>query len=230
MYSISKNEIQLSRSSSELYSWIIETFEKYDSEAGKKHFRLLEDNTKVLIEEGYPIAIFSKEYFSEFPNVQISLCIGSQNYDAIVKHDTHDSVIEYLEVTQAVNGKYEKIRMEELMDKGHVSAGKGFKDNRLPKGEQIYFSQIAESRSDRIMEIKQQIKDCVCNKNDKQYPPKTGLLVAFDDRLFTLDSNRELIALKDFINVEILPIIDNFSLFSLVGITDETVLSYPIKL
>ena len=60
MYELLTEEIQMSRTGGEIYTWVFATLEKFNTDEGKVAVRLLATNEiKVLVEESYPIAIFS---------------------------------------------------------------------------------------------------------------------------------------------------------------------------
>ncbi|MDY1221218.1 hypothetical protein ACM8BJ_34565, partial [Pseudomonas aeruginosa] len=93
---------------------------------GLRQIRLRIGFAKNLMEEALPIGLFASHFFAGSEEVEISLKVGSQNYDATVRDArSRPSGVEFLEVTMASEGETDYLRMHMLHETGCVS-GLGF--------------------------------------------------------------------------------------------------------
>jgi hypothetical protein len=215
--------IEQQRTPDEIYNWVFNLLEQVKTQEQISEIRLRTlPETKVFMEESYPLAIFVKNYFSTDSSVKLEQKVGNQPYDVKVFENSN---FDFIEITQAINGEEEYLRNRQLNQTGSVAATgpmikTGTKANKTLKTE---FPLVAVSHEGEKENKKQLIQQAIQSKFSKQYPDKTILLVAFDDSIFSeADDINEL---KLFLNEHIIPLNTKFNNIFLVGIQKQILVS-----
>lgn len=188
MIKISKDDIEQYRTIGELNSWIKDVFDSIHSDDSKTAIRLkTSPEIKTLIEEIIPINIFSQKYFNG-EDISIKPIVGNQSYDAKIKGS---ELIDYLEVTRAINGYDEILRNEHLDKHGSVPALGKFEvlGTKASGSRKVDFVHECVSHNDTMNNTKQLILEAVNKKicAQEKYNEKIFLIVAFDDSFFHVD-------------------------------------------
>lgn len=158
---------------------------KLEDPDGLRKIRLRVGLAKELMQEAFPIGLFASKYFDGSAEVDISLKVGSQNYDAVV-YDRREnpSGISYIEVTMASEGEADNLRMSRLHETGQVSGlGRVFKTGTKKTGQVIKVEAEAVSQEEILAKERRIISEAIERKLEKTYPAQTALLVAFDDTM-----------------------------------------------
>lgn len=165
--------------------WVKALIEQVKSEDtdGLRKIRLRVGPAKELMEEAFPIGLFASRYFEGSAEVEISLKVGSQSYDAIVSDKRKTpSGISYIEVTLASEGEADHLRMVTLHETGQVSGlDRVSKSGTKKTGQVISVKAEAVSQQEVLARERQMLSAAIERKLDKKYPEHTALVVAFDD-------------------------------------------------
>jgi hypothetical protein len=135
------------------------------------------------MEEAFPIGLFATRYFEGSAEVEISLKVGNQSYDATVLDKRNvPSGISYIEVTRASEGEADHLRMLTLHETGQVSGlGRVSKSGTKKTGRVISVKAEAVSQQEVLARERQALSTAIERKLGKHYPDHTALVVAFDD-------------------------------------------------
>lgn len=181
---ITSELLEESHTAADYLTWVksmINCFKEVDPK-GLEKIRLRKGLAKNLMEESLIIGKFAKSYFDSSNEVQISLKIGSQSFDATVT-DKRDipSKICYLEVTLASQNESEFLRMTILHATGEVSGTGKIKKIGSGKNRKIEVENNGISQEEILIKERQSIIDAIERKLKKQYPENTALIIGFDD-------------------------------------------------
>ena len=225
---VTKEELEEPRKASEIRLWVDEKIEQIGSTAKGKHaVRFRKGLCKELTEEALPLGIFSEKYFNNSNEVIITHNIGDQNYDATIE-DKRDNkaTIKFLEITQAHEGEDAHLRMLKLEEEGHVnSLGSITKQGTKHTGITIEVENESVERGVTFNNETQRIRDAAERKSGKKYPDNTGLIIICDDYIAFRDE-KDSGDLSQFIQDEVLPMLDNFSKVFVIGWSSKTYLEF----
>jgi hypothetical protein len=152
---------------------------------GLRQIRLRVGLAKNLMEEALPIGLFASHFFAGSEEVEISLKVGSQSYDATVRDDrSQPSGVEFLEVTMASEGEMDYLRMLMLHETGNVSGlGRVLKTGTNRTRRAVTVVPEAVSQQTILDKERRLISDAIQRKVGTTYPDNTALLIAFDDTM-----------------------------------------------
>lgn len=158
---------------------------KSDDPDGVRRIRLRIGFAKELMQEAFPIGLFALKYFEGSSEVEVSLKVGSQSYDAVVSDKREKpSGIAYIEVTMASEGESDYLRMLTLHETGQVSGlGRVYKMGTKKTGRVINVEAEAVSQQEILARERRVISEAIERKLEKIYPTQTALIVAFDDTM-----------------------------------------------
>jgi hypothetical protein len=225
---INKNDLETPRHPSQIRQWVENKINEIDSSKEGKHaVRFRKSLTKELIEEALPLGIFCEKYFGVSELVKVQHVIGNQNYDAIIYDErVEKTTLKYLEITQAHEGQDANSRMQVLEEKGHVNLlGAVDKQGTKHTGFSITVENVAVEHSATFNREVQRIYDAAKRKSEIAYPKNTGLIIIFDDYIAIRDEADSL-QLVEFIQNEVLPVLNNFSKVFIVGWSAKTYLEF----
>lgn len=224
VYKITKDEIEIERTPSEISDWVFSSFDKFLTTEEKTSLRKLTyPDIKVFVEESYPLALFCNHFFSENYSIKISQKLGSQSYDAQVFN--YDK-FKYIEITNAINGRDDNLRNAELDRTGSVTGVGGIiVTGTKASGNQIVkFESIAVAHDEIKEEQKKLILDIVNKKSKIKYPHNTILIVTFNDYI-SFRSEEDISELQLFMEEVLSPITNDFICLYLVGLSGKAFLS-----
>lgn len=209
-----KEELETPRSAGNFLPWVEERLLKLGkTKDGKTALRLGHGLAKQLTEEAYAVGIFASVHFQKSPDVTIRYVVGNQSYDAAVTDNRlQKSPVEYVEVTQAHEGRNFHLRMLYLEEHRHVS----------PIGEvtehegRISVESQAISKKENLDTALQRIFKAAGRKAAKRYPDNTALVVAFEDSVGIHDVRDEQ-EVDKFVQDNVIPLVGGFRWFALVG-------------
>lgn len=225
---ITKEELEATRSASEVRQWVkVKIDEIGTTEEGKQAIRFRKGLLKELIEEALPLGIFCDAYFKSSDNVEVTHISGNQNYDVIIKDNrSNKTMLEYLEITQAHEGENAHYRRLKFEEKGYVnylgtvkkSGTKHTKINIDIEDEALEHNVVFNNEMQKIVEAAER-------KSGKFYPAHTGLVIIFDDYI-AFKNNRDEDRLITFAKNKILPMLDNFEKIFIVGWSSKIYLEF----
>ena len=185
---------------------------------GLERIRLKIGLAKDLMNEVMPIGLLASHYFDESEEVQIGLKIGNQTYDATVS-DTRVAgpSVSYIEVTLAHEGEAEYLRDLHLHETGEVSAlGSVTKHGTKRTGRTVTIDREMVSQTEVLKRERDLVSKAIDRKLSKRYPPKTLLIIGFDDTM-AFDRSDNIANLNDVLT-EYLPKLKAFHSVAIVGL------------
>ena len=224
MYKVTKDEIEVKRSPSQIYEWVFSTLNNFSTKDEKTSLRTLSyPEIKVFIEESYPLAYFCNHFFGEDGSVKINQMVGSQSYDAKVEGCEKFT---YIEITNAINGYNEKLRNCELDKTGSVPAVGGITivGTKASGRQMVEFENIAVRHDDIKDEQKELILQIVNKKSKIKYPSKTMLIIGFSDNI-SFKTKEDILELELFMKDKISSEIGDFVGLCLVGFSGNVFIS-----
>ena len=170
------------RTSEELSEWWLEKHHLFAAtKEGKIYCRNGRGLSKKFYEEAQPMRTFMNAYFAG-SDMRCRLDAGTGAADAVLL-DKNGSAAKQIQITYAIDGYTEHLRMQQLTRAGSVDVltrpiihGSGrSKAVVFPIGRYT-------AHNDTVSEMIQMIHDRIRNKSAKRYTPGFALLVAFSDR------------------------------------------------
>jgi len=164
-------------------------------------------------------------HFGKDSDVVIQHVIGNQNYDALVTEGT--APFSRIEITQAHEGEGAYLRMLHLDREGHVSpVGAITKAGTKRTGITVQVEYKANSPEERRSAEFARVREAIELKSEKEYPPNTALIVAFDDfiQLPEYDDEAGLRAVIE----PLLPKLNGFCWLAAVGCSKEVFLQFDL--
>lgn len=181
---LSKAVLEETHNSEEYLDWVKNLVAGVKRDVGGiEKIRFRKGLAKKLMEEALPLGYLAENYFNRSNRVTISLVVGNQPYDAIVKDMREgDPVTYHVEITLAHEGEDEYLRMLALHQEGHVSAlGKVSKTGTRKTGLHVEVKSETISQLEIIKRETKLIENAIERKIKKNYPEDTMLLIGFDD-------------------------------------------------
>ena len=215
---LNEKEITKDRTPTELWKWLIQKVNQICStEEGKRNLRLQKGFAKQLMEEVAPLALFGKHKFGDTDQVLLQPIIGNQPYDAVITYlNTNPASKNYIEITQAHEGKNDYWRRCELLRKGYVFSYAPVINTGTKKKRVVSIPPKATPVEERVETELERIRDAAEKKQGKDYPRNTSLIIFFDDTppfWEAIDNEK----FDSFVNKNILNLDLRFSALYLVG-------------
>lgn len=138
-------------------------------------------NIKFYYEELWPLFRLLEHKKKEWQNIKVTPIRGNQNFDVLIESSDF-SIPNYLEITLANFDKSTHQKMLILNQRGRVNA--------LEKG--------LNTRKTIVDSAIKKIEARILDKSQKQRPPRTALLVFFDDYLKPFEEKESKIEMNDF--------------------------------
>jgi hypothetical protein len=219
---ITKEEINVERTSSNLISWVQQKLQVISSQKdGRYAIRNRKGLCKQFIEEIYPLSILASFEFPDRDDITFIPVLGNQNYDALINYNFSNYKFSVrLEITQA-QGNNDYLRSEminiygrcplnskiNIKNAGTQNAGRKLEE----ESQKVIVRDVQDSFNDQI----QLIDEALERKFQKIYEKNTALLIMFDDLITSyLDESES--KLQNFINTKTW-IPNKFSTLYLVG-------------
>lgn len=215
---ITKEEFETPRQASEILDWVVAAHNRFTATRElRSAAREGKFFAKELVEEAFPIALFAHRYYDASSDVEITLILGNQNYDATVEdRRTNSGPIKFIEATVSDWSYEEALRME-LLNADRSAPAYGKIRAAGPRGRRTSIE--AESIALNHDETREQhiagVIAAVNRKADKTYPDGTALVVRVDDAL----------PFRDEDDVSILDEVAQFHLFPLLSEREFRVLA-----
>lgn len=181
------------RSPAELHTWVMAKCEQLSATPEAKSFaRSGATLPKKFYEEIYPLSLFSEREFGRDSNVLVEPNLGNDNFDARIRlgSSATETVIN-VEITYAIDGYDDSLRMEVLQQQGHVSlTGKVYvSGHRGSCDREINIDDDAVEHSEIVNGHLLLIEERLRAKAVPRYGKNHILVVAVDDYLPLRDSS-----------------------------------------
>lgn len=216
---LSPELLEQRHTAAEYLRWVRELIKLVQLEDnGIERIRLRQGLAKELMNEAFPIGLLAETFFEASEQVQISLRIGSQNFDAeVIDGRAQESSVKYIEVTTAGEGEQDYLRMLALHEQGQISGlGKVTKTGTKKTKRTVTVAKDVTSQGEVLARERASVLAAIERKLDKPYPTGTLLLLAFDDRMaFDRADNRTNL---EEVLISLAPKLGHFHSVALVGL------------
>ncbi len=227
-------ELITPRTPMELASWIEDKCRLFANCSEAKEWVLLRQGlSKNFHEELYPLSRFVTHRYTGRSDIQCILNLDNRDFDAtILDYSTSPKSELKVEITTAIKGYEEHLRMKYFMEHGSVSVWDNVSASGTEKrGHKIDIENELTAESDLLERTFSLIRSAVKGKSViPNKPPKYGqghvLVVAFDDwQWFT---EQEMAALKDFVEKDVLTLPLDFAALYVVGLSGNTFVHFEL--
>ncbi len=184
---LTRSDMEAPRTPAALAEWVKGKMEAFGGTDELKHYaRLRKGLAQPLYQEIVPLSVFATSLYAERDDVVCIPCLGGQAYDArIMDFSTVPPTETFVEITYAIDGHAESIRMEVLNATGTAPAsGPVQNSGTRRRGRKVSIPLIARSMEDIVVEQADLITRALGKKCAKPYPASFVLVVGFDDFLF----------------------------------------------
>jgi len=193
---------------------------------GKTALRLKQGRfVKEFMEEIWPLALFADAFYAGRTEFFFEPTIGNQSYDVRIYEGsvTREGLRGYLQITQALNGYQNHLRMLHLTQYGRaprtgdLQKGRGSQELEESWGEAVPHNSALEATF-------QEIKAAVLNKSTMRYEAHTELVVEFDDWCIRSAADKQ--AFDEWARRELVRAASHFSGLYLVSDRDRLAFHY----
>ncbi len=216
-------EIEIERSPRQLAAFVLEKIELFHQNNLKKEVLLRQGLMKCFFEEIRPIALTCDLLFKNSDKHLILPRVGNQSFDATIRDiSVLPPLITYIEATTAIDGHDDSIRMELLLEHGHVAMTGPLKWAGTRKsGRTAAASLVAKDRTEITQNTFNLIQAAVGKKISMPYQAPCWLVVAFDDYVGGFRDPYGMNALAEWIDDSFSQSLGNFSRLYVVGQSGE---------
>lgn len=225
---LTEEEMVLPRTPSELAAWVDEKCDAFaDKEDAREWVLLHQGLSKKFHEEVFPLSRFVSHVFSGREDVSCTVNLDDRDFDAtIFDYSTSPASELKVEITSAIDGRGEHLRMKCLLEHGHVSAwGTVYAKGTERSGHEIEIDDgMVDHRflmNTAISLIRKAAKrKSMTNKGSNRYGSGHILIIAFDDWCWFKPKDAS--TLRLFLRKEIAKIPLNFAMVYVVGLSGKT--------
>ena len=223
-------DMKTPRSPADFIAWAMRKAEEFGATQDTRNYArsgaLL---PKKFYDEIYPLALFVRREFGEFPDALVSPNLSNDNFDATIVFPEPRREV-FIEITLAKDGYDESLRDEVLTRQGHVSltgaitkiAGRRAAPNRLVEVESDFVP-----HKEVLAKHLALVGDVVRAKAHRQYGKDFILLVVVDDYLrFCSESDQA--NLHEVVTSTLLSPDLDFARLVILGISGKLLISYPL--
>lgn len=217
---LTKSDCEQQRSPQELKLWVASVFEKFGtSDDTKNYMRTKKGLTKPFVEEIVPLSTIADHKYRGRSDVVLKPKFGNQAYDAeIVIGDQKAHQTIKVEIGNAIDGQDDILRMEYLIQHGHVYlSGGASRTGTKASGGQVTVENACERHEEALEKRLVLIQELIQHKLVKQYESGTLLVIVFDDYL-PFDQAKDSPAVEAALSPAVLnEVLAKFSGLTLVG-------------
>ena len=229
---LTKEELTTPRTPMELARWTEDKCHLFaDCREAKEWALLRKGLSKKFYEEVYPLSLFAEHLYTERSDIRCVPNLDNRDFDAnILDYSTSPPSELKVEITYAVEGREEHLRMKYFLEHGHVSVwDKVSASGNERVGHKIEVENELTDHTAHLERTFSLIQSAVKGKSmipDKpqRYGQGHVLVVAFDDwQWFT---EQDMTTLKDFVEKDVLTLPLNFAALYVVGLSGNTFMHF----
>jgi len=228
---LTKEELATPRTPTELARWVemkCRLFADCPDPEAKEWVLLHKDLFKEFYEEVYPLSRFVTHRYTRRLDIQCVPNLDNRNFDAtILDHSTSPPSELKVEITSAIKGRDQHLRMKYLLEHRHVYLwGKLSASGTEKVGHEIHVQNegidytVSLEHTFSLIRSAFEGKSVISNKTPK-YGQGHVLIVAFDDWQW-FKPEQEIAALKDFVKKHVLTLPLDFAALYVVGLSGNT--------
>ena len=226
---LTKTELTIPRRPAELAAWVQDKFRLFAGCPEAKEWVLLHKGlSKKFHEEIHPFSLFVTHLYSERSDIRCIPNLDNRDFDArILDYSMSPPSERKIEITSAVDGYKNHLRMKYFVEHGHVNVwGTLSASGTKRRGHEIHVENEAIAHTDLQERNFNLIRSAVKRKSMNQNTPqKYGqghvLVVAFDDWQW-FKPEKDIEALKDFVRKDDLMLLLNFDALYVVGLSGKS--------
>jgi hypothetical protein len=226
---LTEAELTIPRTPMELSAWVQHKCRLFaDCQEAKEWVLLRQGLSKKFHEEIYPLSIFVTHLYSKRSDIQCIPNLDNRDFDArILDYSMSPPFEQKIEITSAVDGYENHLRMKYLVEHGQVNvwgtlsaSGTKKRGHKIHvENEMIAHTDIQEHTFDLILSA---VKRKSMNQNTPQkYGQGHVLVVAFDDWNW-FKPREDMESLKEFVKKHILILPLNFAAIYVVGLSGKS--------
>jgi hypothetical protein len=227
---LTKEELTIPRTPTELSLWWEDKNRLFaDCPEARKWALLRKGLFKKFYEEIYPLSLFATHLYTGRSGIQVIPNLDNRDFDAtIMDHSTSPPYELKVEITSAVEGYSEYLRMKYFLKHGHVNVWGTLSTSGTEKlGHEIHVENEAIDHTNHLERTFSLIRLAVERKSkDPNKPQKYGqghvLIVAFDDWQWFNPEQKDMTSLKDFVEKDVLTLSLDFAALYVLGLSGKT--------
>lgn len=225
---LTKEELTTPRTPTELARWVEDKCRLFaDCPEAKKQVLLHKGLFKKFYEELYPLSLFITHLYAERSDIQCVPNLDNRDFDAtILDYSKSPPSKLKVEITSAVDGYDQHLRMKYFAKHGHVYAwgtlsasGTEKRGHEINVENELTAVSVSLERTFSLIRSAFKGKSVILNK-----PPKYGqghvLIVAFDD--WPRFAEQHMADLKAFVEKDVLTLPLDFAALYVVGLSENT--------
>jgi hypothetical protein len=219
---LTREELLTSRTPIELSDWVKEKLSIFATYPEAEEWVLFHKGLfKQFYEEVYPLSLLAKHLYAERSDIKCLPDLDKRDFDAkILDYSTSPPSELKVEITYAVDGYNEHLRMKFLVKNGHANAfGKVDNSGTKHTGHKIHLKSQSFKHTDLLEQSFSRIRLAVERKSNK-YSREHVLLVAF--KYPGVLSEQDKAALKDYVEKHVLILPLNFAALYIVEVLKGT--------
>lgn len=229
---LTAEELTIPRTPTELARWVEDKCRLFADYPEAKEWVLLRQGlSKKFHEEVYPLRLFVTHFYTGRSDIQCIPNLDNKDFDArILDYSISPPSELKVEITAAVDGYDQHLRMKYLARHGHVSTWGTLSHSGTKKsGHEIHIKNEMIAHTDHLEHTFSLIQLAVKRKSmSPNKPQKYGqghvLIVAFDD--WQWFKPEYIAALKDFVNKHVLTLPLDFAALYVLGLSGKTLVHF----
>lgn len=233
---LTAEELTTPRSPTELTRWIENKCRLFADQPEAKTWVLLHQGlSKKFHEEVYPLSRFVTHLYPGRSDVRCIPNIDNRDFDArILDYSISPPSELKVEITSAVNGHDQHLRMKYFVNHGQVNVwGTLTASGTENTGHEIYVENEMIAHTALLEHTFSLIQSAVKRKSinpdkPRKYGPGHVLIVAFDDWQW-FKPPQDIAALKDFVNEHVLTLPLDFAALYVVGLSGQTCVHFELS-
>jgi hypothetical protein len=235
---LTTEELTIPRTPTELALWVEKKCRLFaDCPEAKEWVLLHQGLSKKFHEELYPLSLFAVHLYTGRSDIRFIPNLDNRDFDAtILDYSTIPPSELKVEITSAVEGYDQHLRMKYFVRRGHVNVwGPLSASGTKKRGHEIHVENEAIAHTDLLEGTFSLIRSAVERKSmSPNKPQKYGqghvLIVTFDDWQW-FKSEQDMAALKDFVKKQVITLPLDFAALYVVGLSGKTFVHFePLKI
>jgi hypothetical protein len=231
---LTAEELTKPRTPTELSRWWEDKNRLFaDCPEAKKWALLRKGLFKKFYEELYPLSLFATHLYAGRSDIQVIPNLDNRDFDAIIMDYSTSPPSELkVEITSAVEGHDQHLRMKYFVEHGHVNVWGTLSASGTEKvGHEIHVENEVIAHTDLLQRTFSLIRTSVERKSvgtnkAQKYGQGHVLIVAFDDWCWFNSKQQDMAALKNFVEEHVLKIPLDFAALYVIGLSGKTFVDF----